>query len=180
MQDFLIYNTITDFVRPDAFHKDYHIHLLCKGGKMSFFCGHKLFEVTAGDFLIWQMTTEFADISYSEDFDADLLMISNPFLGRHNPEMIWATKGYMYIKEHPVFRLDPDELEIIGTDFKQFFQRIRSPRTLFGEEIVGSLLAILLYDMWNIYSREIEKAEIEGLRSRHFLRFLMSVQEHSR
>ncbi len=63
---------------------------------------------------------------------------------------------------------------------RQFFQRIRAPRTLFGEEIVGSLLAILLYDMWNIYSREIEKAEIEDITSRHFLRFLMSVQEHCR
>ena len=149
-------------------------------GRCFFFCGHKSFEVTAGDFLIWQMTTEFTEISYSEDFDADLLMISNPFLSRHNPEMIWATKGYIYIKEHPVFRLDPDELEMIGTDFKQFFQRIRAPRTLFGEEIVGSLLAILLYDMWNIYSREIEKTEIEDITSRHFLRFLMSVQEHCR
>ena len=180
MLDYQIYNILADFVRPDAFHKDYHIHLLCKGGKMFFFCGHKSFEVTAGDFLIWQMTTEFTEISYSEDFDADLLMISNPFLSRHNPEMIWATKGYIYIKEHPVFRLDPDELEMIGTDFKQFFQRIRAPRTLFGEEIVGSLLAILLYDMWNIYSREIEKTEIEDITSRHFLRFLMSVQEHCR
>ena len=63
---------------------------------------------------------------------------------------------------------------------RQFFQRIRALRTLFGEEIVGSLLAILLYDMWNIYSREIEKAEIEDITSRHFLRFLMSVQEHCR
>ena len=79
-----------------------------------------------------------------------------------------------------MFRLDPDELEMIGTGFKQFFQRIRAPRTLFGEEIVGSLLAILLYDMWNIYSREIETAEIEDITSRHFLRFLMSVQEHCR
>ncbi|MBR0111221.1 MAG: AraC family transcriptional regulator [Bacteroidales bacterium] len=180
MQDYLIYNTLTDFVLPDAFHKDYHIHLLCKSGKMSFFCGGKAFKATAGDFLIWQMTTEFADISYSDDFDATLLMISNPFLRRHNPEMIWATKGYMYIKEHPVFRLDRDELEIIETDFRQFYQRIRTPGSLFGEEIVGSLLAILLYDMWNIYSREIEKAEIEDITSRRFLRFLMSVQENCR
>ena len=180
MQDYLIYNTLTDFVRPESFHADYHIHLLCKGGRMSFSCGHKPFDVTAGDFLIWQMTTEFTDIAYSQDFDADLLMISNSFLGRHNPEMIWATKGYMYIKEHPVFNLDPDEMDIIGTDFRQFFQRIRAPRTLFGEEIVGSLLAILLYDMWNIYSREIEKADIEDITSRHFLRFLMSVQENCR
>ena len=100
MLDYQIYNILADFVRPDAFHKDYHIHLLCKGGKMFFFCGHKSFEVTAGDFLIWQMTTEFTEISYSEDFDADLLMISNPFLSRHNPEMIWATKGYIYINPH--------------------------------------------------------------------------------
>ena len=180
MQDYLIYNILTDFVRTESFHADYHIHLLCKSGTMSFLCNHKSFDVTTGDFLIWQMTTEFTDISYSDDFDADLLMISNPFLGRHNPEMIWATKGYMYIKEHPVFHLDPDELEIIKTDFKQFFQRIRAPRSLFGEEIVGSLLTILLYDMWNIYSREIEKAEIEDITSRHFLQFLMSVQENCR
>ena len=59
MQDYLIYNTLTDFVRPDAFHADYHIHLLCKGGKMSFGCNSRQFEVTAGCLLIWQMTTEF-------------------------------------------------------------------------------------------------------------------------
>lgn len=180
MQGYLIYNTLTDFVRPEPFHADYHVHLLCKGGKMSFLCNGKLFDVAAGDLLIWQMTTEFSDIFCSEDFDADLLMISNPFLGRHNPEIVWATKGYMYIKEHPVFHLDPDELDIIGTDFKQFCQRIRAPKTLFGEEIIGELLRILLYDMWNIYSREIEKSQIEDITSRHFLRFLMSVQENCR
>jgi len=32
--------------------------------------------------------------------------------------------------------------------------------------------------MWSIYSREIERAKIEDITSRHFLRFLMSVQEH--
>lgn len=180
MQDYLIYNTITDNIGPESFHDDYHVHLLCKGGKMSFCCNGKPFEVMTGDFLIWQMTTAFSDIICSEDFDADLLMISNPFLVRHNPEMVWATKGYMYIKEHPVFHLDSDELEIVGTDFKQFLQRINAPKTLFGEEIVGSMLKILLYDMWNIYSREIEKAEIEDIVSRHFLQFLMSVQENCR
>ena len=88
MQDYQIYNTLADFVRPDAFHKDYHIHLLCKGGKMFFFCGHKSFEVTAGDFLIWQMTTAIDKVRYSDDFDADFLMISNPFLNLYNPEQV--------------------------------------------------------------------------------------------
>ena len=37
MQDFLIYNTITDFVRPDAFHKDYHIQSTLQGWEDVFF-----------------------------------------------------------------------------------------------------------------------------------------------
>ena len=180
MQDYLIYNTLTDFVRPDALHTDYHIHLLCKGGTMSFFCNGKPFVASPGDFLIWQMTTQFTDIIYSQDFDADILMISNSFLGRYNPELIWATKGYMYIKANPVFHLKQNELEIISTDFKQFCQRIQAPNNLFKEEIVGSLLRILLYDMRNIYSSEIENSDIEDITSRHFLRFLMLVQEHCR
>jgi AraC-like DNA-binding protein len=86
----------------------------------------------------------------------------------------------MYIKANPVFHLKQNELEIISTDFKQFRQRIQAPNNLFKEEIVGSLLRILLYDMWNIYSIEIENSDIEDITSRHFLRFLMLVQEHCR
>lgn len=180
MQDYLFYNTITDSVYPGVFHDKYHVHLLCKKGSMTFLCGGRPCMAQPGDLLIWQMTTEFVDCRYSENFDADILMISNPFLGRYNPELVWATKGYMYIKQNPVFHLDSDNLEIISTDFKQFRQRIRAPKTLFGEEIIGELLRILLYDMWNIYSREIEKSETGDISSRHFMRFLIMVQENCR
>ncbi len=56
----------------------------------------------------------------------------------------------------------------------------RAGCNVFGHDRTCGYHGILLYDMWNIYSREIEKAEIEDITSRHFLRFLMSVQEHCR
>ena len=180
MQDFLVYNTLLDVVKVETFHKDYHILLLCKGGEMTFICNRNTFTVQTGDFLIWQMTTEFSDIVCTEDFNADLLMVSSSFLQLNNPKTVWDAKGYMYIREHPVFHLGPDELEIIKIDFNQFYQRIRVPKTLFGEEIIGIMLKVLLYDMWNIYSREIENSEIEDITSRHFLHFLLMVQEHCR
>ena len=178
MLDYLIYNTLTDGVRPDTFHSDYHVHLLCRGGRMDFSLNGKLQKVEAGDLLIWQMTTDFTDITYTEDFNADILMISNPFLVNYNPEQVWATKGYMYIKANPVFHLESDEWEMMETDFLQFYQRIGSGRMLFRDEKIGLLFATLLYDLWDIYSREMEKAESEDIVSRRFFQFLLAVQQN--
>lgn len=178
MPDYLIHNTLADELLPDAFHGDYHVHLLCRGGRMAFSLGSRPQTVQAGDLLIWQMTTDFADIRYSEDFNADMLMISGAFLTIYNPEQVWATKGYMYIKANPVFHLESDEWEMIETDFLQFWQRIGSDRHLFHEEKIGTMLTMLLYDMWDIYSREMEKAESEDIVSRRFLQFLVAVQQH--
>jgi hypothetical protein len=36
------------------------------------------------------MTTDFSEIRYFEDFDAEMLLISSPFLATYNPEQVWA------------------------------------------------------------------------------------------
>ena len=79
-QPYLIYNTLSDAFKPDDFHGEYHVHLLCKSGRMDFTLNGKPVAVQAGDLLIWQMTTDFDDIIYSDDFDAEYLMVSSPFL----------------------------------------------------------------------------------------------------
>ena len=79
-QPYLIYNTLSDAFKPDDFHGDYHVHLLCKGGRMDFALNGKPQIVQTGDLLIWQMTTDFDDISYSDDFDAEYLMVSSLYV----------------------------------------------------------------------------------------------------
>ena len=70
-QPYLIYNTLSDAFKPDDFHGDFHVHLLCKGGRMDCALNGKPQIVQTGDLLIWQMTTDFDDITYSDDFDAE-------------------------------------------------------------------------------------------------------------
>lgn len=178
MEDYLIFNTLRDSKNPADYHKDYHIHLLCHGGWMSFALGTKRHTVREGDLLIWQMTTDFDGIACSEDFDADLLLVSGHFLSLYNPEQIWATKAYVYIKNNPVFHLEGSERSLVETDFRAFRLRIGTEVRLFEEEIIGEMLRIFLYDLWNVYSQEIEKHQTEDITSSHFLRFLMLVQEH--
>ena len=120
MEDFLIYNTLGDRKYPDAYKDNYHCHILCRSGEMKFDAVGKTFVAGPGDLVIWQMTTAVSNVHYSADFDADFVLISNPFLNLYNPEQVWATKGYVYIKSHPVFHLENDEWDVIEADFEQF------------------------------------------------------------
>ena len=178
MQEFFIYNTLERAEDLSVLHGSYHIHLLCRGGEMSFILRGTKHAVRSGDLLIWQMTTDFDGIACSEDFDADVLLVSGHFLSLYNPEQIWATKAYVYIKNNPVFHLESAERTLIETDFRAFRLRIGTEVRLFEEEIIGEMLRIFLYDLWNVYSQEIEKHQTEDITSSHFLRFLMLVQEH--
>ncbi len=180
MEDFLIFNTLEDGKFPDAYKDNYHCHILCRVGQMRFTAVGKTFTAGPGDLVIWQMTTAISTVSYSEDFDADFVLISNPFLNLYNPEQVWATKGYVYIKSHPIFHLEEGEWEVIEADFEQFRRRIHSKFSLFHEDKVGRVFQLLLMDMWSIYSREMENLDTDETSARIFMRFLYLVQQNCR
>ena len=178
MEDFLIYNTLEHGKYPDSFKDNYHCHILCRSGEMQFSAVGKSFIAGPGDLVIWQMTTTIDKVRYSEDFDADFLIISNPFLNLYNPEQVWATKGYVYIKTHPVFHLATGEWDVIEADFAQFRSRIYADDVLFHEDKIGRLFQLLLMDMWSIYSREMERMDVDETSARFFMKFLLLVQQN--
>ena len=147
MEDFLMFNTLEDGRYPDVYKENYHGHILCRSGEMRFDAVGKSFTAGPGDLVIWQMTTAITNVQYSAGFDADFVLISNPFLNLYNPEQVWATKGYVYIKSHPVFHLEPDEWEVIEADFNQFRRRINSKFDLLYDVKVGRVFQLLLMDV---------------------------------
>ena len=174
----MIYNTLEDRKYPDSFKENYHCHILCRSGEMQFDAVGKTFA--AGSVVIWQMTTAISNVRYSADFDADFVLISNPFLNLYNPEQVWATKGYVYIKNNPVFHLESDEWDVIEADFNQFRRRIHSRFELFHDDKVGRVFQLLLMDMWSIYSREMENADTDETSASLFMRYLTMLRQNCR
>lgn len=177
MKEFLLYNTQIDNRFPGEFRENYHIHLLCKGGSARFMFNDKEFFVKAGDLMIWQMSSEIYDISYADDFDADFLLASGETVGQFNPEMVWAVKGFIFIKLNPVFHLSEQEYAICQNSLDQFRFRL-SQEHIFKFDVLGRLFQIFLFDMWNFYSREIDKLSFSNTTAQIFLRFLNEVAEH--
>lgn len=151
----LLYNTKEDHRMPSDYIGRYHIHILCHKGKAQFAFMGKTFTTEPGDWTIWQMSSKISDALYSSDFDADFLLVDKDFLLEYNPEKIWAAKAFVFIKKHPVYRLDKKSLAMVEYNFDQFRRRIAEPH-LFQEAIVGRQLQIFLLDLWEIYKHAIE------------------------
>src|SRR5574344_636756 len=179
MKQVRLLNTKSDVCLPPEFIRDYHIHIIVRRGSMTFSDRRQMHTSGRNDFVIWQMSNTIEDISYSDDFEADFLLVSSDFLSLYNPEMIWAAKGYIFIKMNPVFPLNDKALEYLNGDFLQFRHRLANEDTLCHDDVIGRILQIFLFDIWNIYSASIQNMQTDDNSARIFLHFLNLAQKHS-
>lgn len=175
-----ILNTLSDGRMPAEFTSTHHIHILVRRGAMSFSDGKNTFQSHTNDLIIWQMSNRIGKVKYSDDFEADFLIVTPSFLQQFNPEMVWATKGFIFIRLNPSFHLDNSSLELINADFALFRNRMKSPDTAFKREVLGRVMQIFLYDLWTVYMHGISQMQPNDNAARIFLRFLSIVQHEAR
>lgn len=178
--DVRVFNTVADKANPTDYIGEYHINILCRGGNARFFIAEHSFTISSGDFVAWTIDAEVTGVVYSPDFNADVLLVSRNFLLENNPHSAWATKGYLYIKETPVFHLGDDDLAMLMVDFSRFKAQLGKAGHIFGREILGRLMQIFLYDLWNIFAAELSRlGSVNGTAANLFARFLDLVSQKS-
>ena len=175
-----LFNAVKDGVLPTCFLGVGHVHIVVSCGELSFYDGKHSHRAQADDLIIWQMSNTISRVECSSDFDADILVVSPGFLQEFNPEMVWASKGFIFIKANPVFHLDSASKRLITSDFGLFKTRIADEGTMFKREILGRIMQIFLFDLWSVYRHHMSAMEASDNASRIFLQFLALVQQHCR
>lgn len=176
----LLFNTVDDLKLPSDFLRRYHIHILCRAGKAQFSFMNKTYTMEQGDWTIWQMSSEISDALYSSDFNADFLLVDSVFLLEYNPEKVWASKAFVFIKQNPVFHLSERGMAMVEYNFIQFRRRLAEPH-LFQTDILGKQLQIFLLDLWEIFRSAIENVHnADNSTSLLFTRFLNMLPSYSK
>jgi YesN/AraC family two-component response regulator len=119
-------------------------------------------------------------VEYSDDFEADVLLASPAFLQQYNPEMVWASKGFLFIRINPSFHLDEEGLRLMNADFEQFRLRLELPDNSFKREVLGRVMQIFLFDLWTVCQHGLSQMETSDNTARIFLCFLSLTQQHAR
>ena len=176
----MLYNTTESHKLPSDFLGRYHIHILCHAGKAQFSFMGNTYTMETGDWVIWQMSSRISDALYSSDFNADFLLVDKDFLLEYNPEKVWASKAFVFIKKNPVFHLDERGKAMIEHNLIQIKRRIAEPH-LFQKEILGRQLQIFLLDLWEIYKNAMENIQqTDNSSALLFTRFMNLLPEHSK
>ena len=176
MEDCKLYNTTTDACSPSLYVATHHVHILVRKGTMQFSDGRRVFHSAPDDLVIWQLSNSIQQITYSDDFEADFLIVAPQFLVRYNPEMVWAAKGFIFIRTCPSFHLSKASLQLIDADFALFRQRMLHP-TAFQTDVLGRVLQIFLFDLWTVYREGLAQQTASDNASRLFMRFLTMAQD---
>ena len=176
----LLYNTIESHRLPSDFLGRYHIHILCHTGKAQFSFMDNTYTMEEGDWTIWQMSSEIRDALYSSDFNADFLLVDKDFLLEYNPEKVWASKAFVFIKKKPVYHLDERGMAMVEFNFIQFKRRL-SENHLFQKEVLGKQLQIFLFDLWEIYKNAIENVpQADNSTALLFTKFMNMLHAYSK
>ena len=173
-------NTKLDRRHVKEFVGKYHVHVLVRQGQMTFSDCKNSFTSRLGDLAIWQMSNTIQRIECSDDFEADVLLLSGQFLQQFNPEMVWASKGFVFIRINPSLHLDKDSLRLMDADFALFRNRLSMTDTGFKREVLGRVMQIFIYDLWTVCQHGLSQMDTTDNTARIFLRFLALVQQNAR
>ena len=180
MEDIIYFNTYRDGKNLNDYKGIYNIFMLCNKDRVTFHHGHVHYMAESGDFVVWPSTKPCDRIDYSDQTDADVLLVSDYFLDLYRPNQVSDARGYEYQTINPILRstltLLARERTILDDDFKNILRHSYTFQGYLGEQIAGTLLRVLLYDLWTFFSQLAMKYQDEGLPSPHFARFLLEAR----
>lgn len=176
----LMMNTRRDKAYPDYYFSGYHILLLCHKGTAHFTMNGLPYALHENGLLAWQLGSEVSEVSYSDDFDADFLCMSRAIIIKYNPDRVWASRVFLYIRSHPIIYLDSNAWALCTNNFNMIRQRLPGSGHVFIEQIIGVRLRLLLYDLWHIYTPKLDdKVECLSSASSIFRSFILMLSEYA-
>ena len=180
MEDIIYFNISRDGKDLNDYKGVFNIFMLCNKNRVTFHQGDVHYTADSGDFVVWLSTKPCDRIDYSDQTDADVLLVSDYFLDLYRPNQVSDARGYEYQTINPILRstltLLARERTILEDDFKNILRHSYTFQGYLGEQIAGTLLRVFLYDLWTYFSQLTMKYQDERLPSLHFARFLLEAR----
>lgn len=180
MEDIIYFNISRDGKDLNDYKGVFNIFMLCNKNRVTFHQGDVHYTANSGDFVVWLSTKPCDRIDYSDQTDADVLLVSDYFLDLYRPNQVSDARGYEYQTINPILYSTRSSLArektILEDDFKNILRHSYTFQGYLGEQIAGTLLRVFLYDLWTYFSQLTMKYQDERLPSLHFARFLLEAR----
>ena len=169
----LFFNSVSDYQFTK--HSDYVLHILCTKGNMSFTFQDVRYNIVPKDYVILPNPSLASDFSESDDFEAVIMCLSEPFVTSMSIRSSYGMIGHMSLLLNPIMKLSDHDYRICTEDLRRIKERLAEDKHLFGEEMMGYLLLAHILDLYDIHAKsqaERNVSERNGDLLRRFVELL--------
>jgi len=164
---------------PSDFQIDYHTHLLCHRGSLTFFFNDSKLKCKSGEFVFWFAKSKLTDLQFSKDFRATVLFVENQFLNDNIPDQNWGIDATLHSRQYPVKQLkDKNDRQRVLTNFHLLTDKFQDKEHRFYEEALKLQMRLFILEMWHTFANEYERRKRSLQIGTLYERFMHLVQEH--
>lgn len=176
----ILYREIEDLRElPKDFHKEYHTHLFCHRGEVTFAFNGQQMKCKRNCFVFWFAGSVLGNISCTENFKATVVLVREAFLYDNVPDQGWGINATLHSRIFPVKDIQgKEDRKRILSNFKWLYQRFRDSSHRFYNEALTLQMKIFILDMWETFANDYEQRKYTVQTGSLYEQFMYLVQEH--
>lgn len=164
---------------PKNFQVNYHTHLLCESGNLTFSFNDIKMKCKSGEFVFWFAKSKLTDLQFSKGFKATVLLVENQFLNDNVPDQNLSIDAILHSRQYPVKQLnDKQDKQNILSNFKLLHDKFKDREHRFYEEVLKLQMRLFILDMWHTFANEYERKKRSLQSGTLYERFMHLIQEN--
>jgi len=151
---------------------------LCTKGEVMYQLDTKEQIITPGDVLIVSDRHVVDSYRHSEDMEGLCMMMSVNFFREIIQNVNDVNSLFLFSRQHPVFKLEPKEIETFKYYFQVIKQKIGDEGNHFRRDLIRTLLLAMLYDLSNTIYRVLNNDRPQTRAEVIFTKFIALVAKN--
>lgn len=165
---------------PNHFHLNYHTHLLCHRGSITFLFNEEKMKCKSSEFVFWFAKSKLTDLQFSKGFRATVLLVEDQFLTDNIPDQNWGIDATLHSRQFPVKQLNiKKDRQRVLSNFELLYDKFQDMEHRFYEEALKLQMQLFILEMWHTFAREYERRKRSLQTGTLYERFRILVQDHS-
>jgi AraC family transcriptional activator of pobA len=164
---------------PDDFSVNYHTHLLCHRGSITFLFNEVKMKCSRNEFVFWFAKSKLADLQFSKGFSATVLLVANQFLLDNIPDQNWGIDATLHSRQYPVKQLnDKNDRKRVLLNFQLLNNKFHDWEHRFYEEALKMQMQLFVLEMWHTFAKEYERRKRTLQTGTLYERFIDLIQDN--
>ncbi len=152
LHEMIVFSEDFSLINSPAFY-DCVVHVICTEGTASFLYNDRLFTLSKNEVAVISRPQLVTDIRADKSFQCEYIAAPDKFLHNLLPANNYAIQGCVSLFDNPIIKISDIDAGRFRADLANIKRRIDNFDHLFYQELMGSLLQTMVYDLFDFHAK---------------------------